>query len=347
MKFLKTLTTLVIVQTLYSPAGLAQDKCGDIISKIVTTKFSASNENERATLIFNTCSMSFEEHKKAYGNKASANFQALSGKREYSSSSYDQFKQESCTNLSTDKARSAQQYAFQQGPDSEGVRAWRECMLNREGLTCWVQPSGAIGSVSLVINWRSDLTTLPKVTESFLSSGSQSSAAGAVPGKLLPIGAILPRGSKAIEITKPPRGALDASLSVEVDGQGRSCNVFVSAPLQPVVVRTIPLSQPPQKYGDQGGICDASISFANTSSDKKQIEVRARAAARSKGNGSVEVTATVTGQPPCKSGVRGSINMETAVQCKMVIEANSTVTAKAVQGNQNADCVTTRVEIWQ
>ena len=64
-----------------------QDQCGDIIPKIVKTNNWTASSSEYAALVYDACSMTYDEHKKTYGGKAEVTWKVIGGKGEYNQTS--------------------------------------------------------------------------------------------------------------------------------------------------------------------------------------------------------------------------------------------------------------------
>jgi hypothetical protein len=215
----------LLLAALALPA-FSEEQCSDFITKATAKIVQAtqtSNPNDLGAGFYHACAMTFQEYGQAYGASANVAFLRFGGKGEFSERSFGEFKKNRCKQVTGNDARSAARYYFQQGSDTGAIEAWRKCMQQREGLTCWVEPEG--GNATVNINWKGG--SEPKVGDSRLSTGN--TAERAPSESLLPKGESLARGLKRVQITRQSGTELVASLSLE--SQGADCSLYVPAAL--------------------------------------------------------------------------------------------------------------------
>lgn len=164
------------------------------------------------------------------GSFAAAENGAHSSWEELTQAQFNQWKNAYCATSFADSSRAAE-FLMQEAiadPASPIVSAWRACMKNREGLTCWAAPSSpASRDITLNVNWRKDGDSQAEVQHSFLSRSAVSNFKGAPARRLLPAGHKLDNGALEIPVTSLDDGGVVANLTLSEGGGEYSCNVFI------------------------------------------------------------------------------------------------------------------------
>lgn len=91
---------------------------------------------------------------------------------------YDLWRSENCGDLSAQNAEAAFDYLAQSTVAASVVDAWKSCMIERDGLSCWAEPYD--DTIAFAISWRAASNISPTVSGSYLSNGSSPVYGGAV-----------------------------------------------------------------------------------------------------------------------------------------------------------------------
>lgn len=209
----------------------SEDRCADIIEVAMSNSTYDSDESMRLAQLEMICSMTYDEHRSSFGGKARAKtlFWNTSGSAKYNQSTYDLFKSENCTNRTNQSASSSAIYHFQSYPDKNVVESWKACMQREtEGLSCWAEPETAEDVAYLVLNYKSDMGTLPVVDDSGLSQGKvMRNEIEMRYGGIFEKGTEIKRGTQRVRIQKTPYKDLDAHINISLDGSIKSCKIFI------------------------------------------------------------------------------------------------------------------------
>jgi hypothetical protein len=105
-----------------------------------------------------------------YGNR---------GEAAISEGDFNKWKQDNCSQFSSQNSGNAFQYYAQSVVAPDVVRSWRECMADRDGLSCWAEDHG--DSVDFVYNWKGAPPDLPTVVSSTVKRSDEATEQNVIP----------------------------------------------------------------------------------------------------------------------------------------------------------------------
>jgi hypothetical protein len=146
----------VIVSLLYPTAAWAQD-CDGILKAGLLNSNQVIDQTKAQTAAKSAfCSMSESESQSQHSLDLAAQYLPVgNGSLSNRSAAISKFRQENCGSSSSSSALDHFHYDSQQAVASGVVESWRQCMLNRDGLTCFAAPDSHLsGIVDVVLSWR-------------------------------------------------------------------------------------------------------------------------------------------------------------------------------------------------
>lgn len=231
-----------LILPISASALAAEDNCRAILQDGFFNQYNSSTSQSREQALYaEMCSSSYEQAKnlasRAQSSGSGGNvgvsyglFGLDAGATSSSASSlteshFNEWKKTHCEkNSSADSSRAAE-YIMQKTVSEAVVNAWTNCMVAREGLSCYAAPYDQ--EALLNISWKKTSLTQPEVTSSYLSKGAVSDFEGVMSGKLLPEKQKLYPGVLQIPVTRNKEKSLVANLNVIHDGVGYPCSFFV------------------------------------------------------------------------------------------------------------------------
>jgi hypothetical protein len=229
------------------PSAMARNACGNILTSGFYHEYSRTSPAPRDRAIYaDLCASNYQMARKAVaqihesGNGSSfgvflglfslaENGVYLSGE-ELTQDQFHQWKSAYCATSFANSSRAAE-FLMQEAiadPASPIVNAWRACMKNREGLSCWAAPTSPTSrDITLSVNWRKDGDLPAEVQYSYLSRSAVSNFKGTAARRLLPAGHKLDNGVLEIPLTSLDDGGVAANLTLSQEEGEYSCNVFI------------------------------------------------------------------------------------------------------------------------
>lgn len=138
---------------------------------------------------------------------------------------YELWKSSNCSESERDRYSQAFDYLARKAAADSVVKAWRDCMSTREGLSCWVDDSET--TPLFFIRWMVSTYGKAKIKSSYISGG-KSEYDGAPEKKLLPTGEIVDEGETNIPITREsPTIPVNLSLNLSYAGSNRQCSAYI------------------------------------------------------------------------------------------------------------------------
>lgn len=235
---------LVIVASFGYAFG--QDKCSDILASglknnIVTQK----NDRSYNAGFYLACSLSYNEASK-YFNSANSSATSAGGAVGYgpfslggnyggSSSSavsegdFNKWKQDNCSQIPGQNAANAFEYYAQSVVAPGVVNAWKQCMVERDGLSCWAEDHGDVGGVDFVYNWKQPHYD-PPTEHPTVASSTVKRTEEAIEQNVIPTGQTILIGTDDRFLEKPADQSIFISLNLQYKRQyAEKCSVYIPA----------------------------------------------------------------------------------------------------------------------
>lgn len=238
-------------------AVMAQDYCRDVLADALvnqSTRLSTSESAEADRLHY--CSASLEEARDYYikqnsssnssGGSAGVSWgpfgasgslsEATTTANALTEEQYNLWKSDSCSSEERTRESAAMEFVAQRSVAESAVTAWRDCMINREGLSCWAEPSGEEDAM-LIVNWRRLSTSSGEIVNSYIS-GATARWKNKNDEEILPSNFKLGPGRLSIFIDRTGKNPVSMLINLVHDGSGHSCTALVPK------IPTLPTASP-------------------------------------------------------------------------------------------------------
>jgi hypothetical protein len=160
------------------------DACRDVlISQLADTTVQQADQNASLAAAHARCAQGTQNSKNASGGNVGIGYEGFDLKVGGQQSGGSGSANSDCGNDSTDQHFHAALY-YAQSVHHDMVDAWKSCMLNRQSMACWSNPTGNGRHVTVHIDWNY-FSKQPQVVTSTLSVGDAPSGPAFAQGQTL------------------------------------------------------------------------------------------------------------------------------------------------------------------
>lgn len=191
----------MILFSFYAGAVYAES-CDAILDEKLMTASSIVDQSEAESAArYAFCNKSYSEMKQSTSGSIGGSYKFFSVDASKDESSFAKWKQSNCASASSSSAEAKYRFSAQKALGEGVVEAWRDCMLEKTGLSCLVAPGSDNETVKFIYSWRPQGSKQNVMTDSVIYNGSRVGGAD-VADKVAANGSIVYPGRRNVMVSR-------------------------------------------------------------------------------------------------------------------------------------------------
>lgn len=228
----------------YASAANA-NSCDAILDEKLMTASSIVDQSEAESAArYAFCNKTYSEMKQATSGSIGGSYKFFSVDASKDENSFAKWKQSNCASAASASAEAKYRFSAQKALGEGVVEAWRDCMLEKTGLSCLVAPGSDNETVKFIYSWRPQGSKQNVMTDSMIYNGSRIGG-GEVADKVAADGSVVYPGRRNVMVSRKDvsRKTIIAINTIYDDDAVDECSVEIPGdtpvPVPPEPLRSI------------------------------------------------------------------------------------------------------------